>query len=199
MKQTPQQGFKVRLRQLNKRQQQAFMAALCERLMPNYALYAQMTEQGDMHGLRVILDLVWEALLVRDARIDFARQAEKLAELEPPADDDSFGARRAVETVVALSALLDALQGDAPEAPLEVSQTSRNGVQAFIEMTEGREEDDAEQNAARLREHPLMDDEHEFQNEVLDALEGELGRDALKALRRLGRNEGVSNLGLSLD
>lgn len=199
MKQTPQQGFKVRLRQLNKRQQQAFMAALCERLMPNYALYAQMTEQGDMHGLRVILDLVWEALLVRDARIDFARQAEKLAELEPPADDDSFGARRAVETVVALSALLDALQGDAPEAPLEVSQTSRNGVQAFIEMTEGREEDDAEQNAARLREHPLMDDEHEFQNEVLDAVEDELGRDALKALRRLGRNEGVSNLGLSLD
>lgn len=199
MNPAPQQGFKARLRQLNTRQQQAFMAAVCERLLPNYVLYAQMTEQGDTHGLRVILDLVWEALQVREARIDFARQAEKLAELEPPADDDSFGARRAVETVVALAALLDALRGDAPEAPLEVSQTSRNGVQAFIEMTEGHEEDDAERNAARLRAHPLMDEEYAFQETVLEAVEGELGRDALKALRRLGRNGGVSNLGLSLD
>lgn len=199
MSQASAAGFKARLRQLNKRQQLAFMAALCERLMPNYALYAQMTEQGDTHGLRVILDLAWEALQVRDARIDFARQAEKLAELEPPADDDSFGARRAVETVVAISALLDVLQGEASEAPLEVSQVSRNGVQAFIELTEGSEEDDAERNAARLRSHPLMDEEYAFQNDVLDAVEDELDRSRLKALRQLGRNEGVSNLGLSLD
>lgn len=199
MSQASQPGFKARLRRLSRRQQLAFMAALCERLMPNYALYAQMTERGDTHGLRVILDLVWEALQVREARIDFARQAEKLAELEPPEDDDSFGARRAVETVVALSALLDAVQGEAPEVALEVSQVSRNGVQAFIEMTEGRDEDDAERNAARLRAHPLMDEEHDFQQAVLEAAEGELGRDALKALRRLGRNEGFSNLGLSLD
>lgn len=199
MNQTPHQGFKTRLGQLSKRQQLAFMAALCERLMPNYALYAQMTEQGDSHGLRVILDLVWEALQVREARIDFGRQAEKLAELEPPVDDDSFGARRAVETVVAVSALLDALQGDAVEAPQEVSQVSRNGVQAFIEMTEGQEEDDAERNAERIRHHPLMNEEFDFQQGVLERVEQELGREELKALRRLGRNEGVSNLGLSLD
>lgn len=192
-------GFKARLGSLNKRQRLAFMAALCERLLPNYTLYAQMTEQGEPQGLRAVLDLVWEALLVKDARIDFARQAEKLSELEPPAGDDSFGARRAVETVVALSALLDALQGDAEEAPQEVSQVSRNGVQAFIEMTEGSDEDDAERNAARIRQHPLMDDEFDFQEAVLERVEDELDRDALKALRRFGRNGGISNLGLSLD
>ena len=199
MGEAPQAGFKARLRQLDKRQQLAFMATLCERLMPNYALYVQMTGQGDVHRLRVILDLVWEALQVREARIDFALQADKLAELEPPAEDDSFGARRAVETVVALTALLDALQGDAPEASLEISQVSRNGVQAFIEMTEGQDEDDAEQSAARLRSHPLMDDEYDFQATALEAVDAELEREALKALRRLGHNEGISNLGLSLD
>lgn len=199
MSPSPATGFKARLGRLGKRQRLAFMAALCERLLPNYMLYAQMTGQGDPHGLRVVLDLVWESLLVREARIDFARQAEKLAELEPPADDDSFGARRAVESVVALSALLDALQGDAEEAPQEVSQVSRNGVQAFIEMTEGSDEDDAERNAERIRQHPLMDDEFDFQLAVLEQVEDELGREALKSLRRFGRNGGVSNLGLSLD
>ncbi|MEC9484067.1 MAG: YjaG family protein [Halomonas sp.] len=199
MNQSSGAGFKARVQGLDKRRQLAFMATLCERLLPNYALYAQMTEQGDPRGVRAILDLVWEALHVRDARIDFARQAEKLALLEPPGEDDSFGARRAVEAVVALSAALDALQGEASEAVLEVSQVSRNGVQAFIEMTEGSDEDDAERNAERIRQHPLMDDEFAFQKAVLERVEGELGGDALKALRRFGRNNGISNLGLSLD
>ncbi|MCD6008688.1 MULTISPECIES: YjaG family protein [Halomonadaceae] len=199
MQQTSPGGFKARLRQLGRRQQAAFMAALCERLTPNYGLYAQMTGQGDPHGLRVVLDLAWEALTVRDARIDFARQAEKLAELEPPGDDDSFGARRAVEAVAALTTLLDALQGELPEAPLEVSRLSTSGVQAYVEMSEGAEGDDPDQAMARLRSHPLMDDERDFQETVLEAAEGKLDREALKALRRLGRNDGVSNLGLNAD
>lgn len=190
-------GFNQRLRDLDTRQRQAFMAALCERLLPNYALYAENSLQGDVHGLRVTLDLVWEALSVRGARIDFERQAEKLAELEPPADDDSFGARRALEAVVALSALLDTLRGDAEEAVFEVSLASRGGVRAYIELTEG--EDDETRLAALVREHPLMDDEQAFQAAVLDAVESHrLDRDILKALRRLGRNDGISNLGLSL-
>ncbi|EPC02907.1 hypothetical protein L861_24175 [Litchfieldella anticariensis FP35 = DSM 16096] len=191
------QGFHQRLRQLDQRRCLAFMAALCERLMPNYALYAEQTGEGDTHALRNILDLVWEHLLVKGAKIDFERQADKLAELEPPVGDDSFGARRALETVVALSAVLDTLRGESPDAALEVSLASRSGVRAFIELTEG--EDDDARLAVLVREHPLMADEHDFQDTVLEAVEGELDRDALKRLRRLGRNEGVSNLGLTLD
>ncbi|QTF93120.1 YjaG family protein [Halomonas sp. BM-2019] len=195
-------GFYQRLQRLESRRQQAFMAALCERLLPNHAFYhqaryAQTTGRGNPQALRAILDLVWERLAVKDARIDFALQAEKLAEQAPSADDDSFGARRASEAVAALSALLDTLQGEAPEAVLEVSKASRGGVRAFIELTEG--EEDGERLAALVRDHPLMADENDFQDAVLEAVEGPLGRDELKALRRLGRNEGVSNLGLSLD
>jgi len=192
-------GFFQRLQGLEPRRQQAFMAALCERLLPNYALYAQAVGQGNPAGLRAILDLVWERLTIAGAKIDFERQAEKLAELAPPEDDDSFGARRATEAVAALSALLDTLQGEAPEAVLEVSRASRGGVRAFIELTEG--EEDAQRLAALVREHPLMADENDFQDAVLEAVEqaAALDRDALKALRRLGRNEGVSNLGLAAD
>ena len=195
-------GFFQRLQELEPRSQQAFMAALCERLLPNYGFYCQALDaQGAGHGnpqaLRAILDLVWERLSVKGAKIDFALQAEKLAELAPGEDDDSFGARRASEAVAALSALLDTLQGEAPEAVLEVSRASRGGVRAFIELTEG--EEDGERLAALVREHPLMADENDFQDAVLEAVEGPLGREELKALRRLGRNDGVSNLGLSLD
>lgn len=193
----PNQGFHQRLQALSAAQQQAFMAALCERLLPNYALYAQVAESGNPAALRAILDLVWERLSVREARIDFERQAEKLAELEPASIDDSFGARRATEAVVALASLLDTLRGEAPEAVLEVSRISKSGVRAYIELTEG--EEDAGKLAALIREHPLMADEDSFQDAVLEAAEGQLDRESLKALRKLGRNGGVSNLGLSLD
>ncbi|MCK0746744.1 YjaG family protein [Chromohalobacter nigrandesensis] len=191
-------GFHARLDQLPARARQAFMAAVIERMLPNYALYAQMSGSGDAKVLRNVLDLAWEALAVKDAAIDFDKQAEKLAEQEPPENDDSFGARRAVEVVMALAALLDALRSEASESPRDVSRLSRDGVHAYIEMTDGAE-DDAERLAARVREHPLMDDEHGFQEAVLEHVEAPLTRDALKSLRRLGRNEGVSNLGLSAE
>ena len=131
----PMGSFNARLRQLDARQQIAFMAALSERLVPNYALYAGMSGHGNPSVMNNVLDLVWERLKVASARIDFDKQAEKLAEIEPPEDDDSFGARRATESVMALTTLLDALRGEAPEAALEVSRVSRNGVRAYIAVS----------------------------------------------------------------
>ncbi|TVP51099.1 MAG: DUF416 family protein [Halomonas sp.] len=191
------QGFYQRLQELPLPAQQAFMAALCERLLPNYALYEQTTGQGDGHTLKTVLSLVWERLNVPNASIDFARQAEKLAECEPPQEDDSFGARRALDAVVSVSALLDTLQDESPEAVLDVSRTSRAGVRAFIELTEG--EVDAQALALIIRDHPLMADENDFQDAVLEAVSEPLDKTALKEVRELGRNGGISNLGLTLD
>ncbi|RUR27739.1 YjaG family protein [Vreelandella nanhaiensis] len=190
-------GFYQQLQLLPLSAQQAFMAALCERLLPNYALYEQTTGHGDGHTLRTVLNLVWERLSVPGASIDFSRQAEKLAECEPPAEDESFGARRALDAVVSISALLDTLQGDSPEAVLDVSRTSRAGVRAFIELTEG--EEDAQKLALLIRDHPLMADENDFQDAVLEAVSEPLNKAALKEIRQLGRNNGISNLGLSLE
>jgi hypothetical protein len=190
-------GFYQRLQQLPLPAQQAFMAALCERLLPNYALYQQTAGVGDEHTLRTVLSLVWERLSVSNASIDFARQAEKLAECEPPEDDESFGARRALDAVVSVSALLDTLLGESPEAVLDVSRTSRAGVRAFIELTEG--EEDAQALALIIRDHPLMADENDFQDAVLDAVSEPITKASLKEIRQLGRNNGISNLGLTLD
>lgn len=171
------------------------MAALSERMVPNYVLYASMSGNGDPKVLYNVLDLVWEWLKVKSAKIDFDKQAEKLAVVEPPETDDSFGARRATEAVMALTTLLDTLRGGALDAVLDVSQVSRNGVRAFIEMSEGSE--DAGRLNALFREHELMQDERDFQDAVLEAIEEDPQLKQLSALRALGRNQGISNLGLT--
>ncbi|MEC9294754.1 MAG: DUF416 family protein, partial [Pseudomonadota bacterium] len=116
---------------------------------------------------------------------------------EPPEGDESFGARRALDAVVSIAALLDRLQGVSPEAVLDVSRTSRAGVRAFIELTEG--EVDAHALALLIRDHPLMEDENDFQDAVLEAVSGSINKTTLKEIRTLGRNNGISNLGLTLD
>ena len=78
-----------------------------------------------------------------------------------------------------------------------MSRTSRAGVRAFIELTEG--EVDAQALALIIRDHPLMADENDFQDAVLEAVSEPLTKAALKEIRLLGRNSGISNLGLSLE
>ncbi|MFC0269618.1 YjaG family protein [Kushneria aurantia] len=192
-------GFERRLRALAWRPALAFMAALTERLLPNYRLWAALEEAGDVHGVRSILDLVWETLAVRDVHIDFTRQAEKLAACEPLADD-SFGARAAADLTAALSACMDALCKNAVEAPQEVSRLSIGGVERFIEMQAGASIGDDDQREALIDAHDLMADERAFQLAVLEALEGQpLDRERLREIRTLGCNEGISNLGIGAE
>ena len=47
MSQAPQASFRMQLSQLGKRQQLAFMATLCERLIPNYALFTWAPDDVD--------------------------------------------------------------------------------------------------------------------------------------------------------
>lgn len=194
-------GFERRLAALSDRQGLAFAAALCERLMPNYRLYASMEAAGDdrVHVVRTVLDLVWEALGVRDARIDFARQAQKLIECEPPDADERFGARAAGDLTLALAACLDDLIAGSGEAPIEVSRLSLGGVERFIELQAGEAVMDDARREALIEAHELTADERAFQKAVLEAVEAGIDRERLRAIRALGRNEGFSNLGISAE
>ncbi|AOM02520.1 DUF416 family protein [Cobetia marina] len=198
----PVPGFRARLEALAPVRRTAFMATLTERLLPNAGFYAEANGTASAlettRELRKLLDLVWEQLRVRDAKIDFSLQAEKVTAFEPDEHDDSFGARRALEAVMALTACIDVLISEEPEAALKVSRLSADGVRALIDLQAG---EGIEQEAleAMIREHPLMVDERDFQDAVLESVEApRLERDDWRALKRLGRNEDVSNLGLSL-
>ncbi|KPH30210.1 hypothetical protein ACZ84_26700, partial [Escherichia coli] len=99
-----QNPIHLRLERLESWQHVTFMACLCERMYPNYAMFCQQTGFGDGQIYRRILDLIWETLTVKDAKVNFDSQLEKFEEAIPSADDfDLYGVYPAIDACVALS------------------------------------------------------------------------------------------------
>lgn len=198
-----EQQRESRIHALSERDAQAFMAALTERMLINLHFYAALADLEPKQVKRAdnALGLVWEALMTPRAQVDFLLQEEKLAALEErlAEDADSFGARMAGDALMALSTLLETMATERKGGAIEVARLSAHGVAQLVMM-----QSDDELNESvwqqRIDEHPLMADECDFQDSILDALyETGTSRDALKTLRRMGQNEGISNLGLSLN
>lgn len=174
-----------------------FYGLSCERMYPNYAMFCQETEFGDPQLYRRILDLVWETLTVKDAKVNFDNQLEKLEEAIPSADDyDMYGVYPAIDACVALSDLIHALlSGESTEYAIEVSKTSITTV-AMLEMTHaGREMTDEE-----LKENPAVEQEWDIQWEIFRLLAACEERDIelIKGLRADLREAGDSNIGINL-
>ena len=192
-----QNPIHLRLEKLATWQHVTFMASLCERMYPNYAMFCKETEFGDPQLYRRILDLVWETLTVKDAKVNFDNQLEKLEEAIPSADDyDMYGVYPAIDACVALSDLIHALlSGESMEYAVEVSKTSITTV-AMLEMTqEGREMTDEE-----LKENPAVEQEWDIQWEIFRLLAACEERDIelIRGLRADLREAGDSNIGINL-
>ena len=139
----------LRLEKLAEWQHVVFMASLCERMYPNYQLFCSQTGFGDVAIYRHILDVVWETQVVKDAKVNFDLQLEKLEGCIPAADEfDFYGVYPAIDACVALSELLHSrLSGETLVHAITVSETSIHTV-AMFEMTEAeREMTDEELNA----------------------------------------------------
>ncbi|MDF7679359.1 YjaG family protein [Enterobacteriaceae bacterium ESL0689] len=190
-----QNPIHLRLEKLTDWQHVTFMACLCERMYPNYALFCQQTEFADSHLYRRILDLVWEILTVKEARVNFDSQLEKLEQAIPVADDyDLYGVYPAIDACIALSELVHSrLSGEMLDHAIAVSKSSVNTV-AMLEMTRaGREMTDAE-----LKENLAVEREWDIQWEIFRLLAACETRDIdlIKGLRTDLREIGESNIGV---
>ncbi|MCX8958623.1 YjaG family protein [Erwinia psidii] len=185
----------LRLEKLESWQHITFMACLCERLYPNYWAFCQQTGFGEALLYRRILDLIWETLLVKDAKVNFDAQLEKLEEAIPATEDyDLYGVYPAIDACVALSELLHSrLSGDTLAHTIAVSEASITGV-AMLEMTQaGREMTDEE-----LKENPAVEEEWDIQWEIFRLLSAceERDQELIKGLRSDLRESGISNIGI---
>lgn len=185
----------LRLEKLESWQHVTFMACLCERMYPNYWVFCHQTGFGDGQLYRRILDLVWETLLVKDAKVNFDTQLEKLEEAIPVAGDyDLYGVYPAVDSCVALSELLHSrLSGDTLAHAVSVSEASITSV-AMLEMTlAGHEMTDEE-----LKENPAVEEEWDIQWEIFRLLSAceERDQELIKGLRSDLRESGISNIGM---
>ncbi|ARJ42151.1 hypothetical protein B1H58_09065 [Pantoea alhagi] len=188
----------LRLEKLESWQHVTFMACLCERLYPNYWAFCQQTQFADAQLYRRILDLIWESLTVKDAKINFDSQLEKLEEAIPLADDfEVYGVYPAIDACVALSELLHSrLSGETLVHAIEVSETSITTV-AMLEMTHaGREMTDEELGAL-----PAIEEEWDEQWEIFRLLAAceERDLDLIKGLRSDLREAAISNIGIKIE
>jgi len=187
----------LRLEKLESWQHLTFMASLCERMYPNYQMFCLQSGFGEPQLYRRILDLVWETLVVKDAKVNFDTQLEKLEEAVPSAEDyDIYGVYPAIDACIALGELIHSrLSGETLSHAIAVSETSIRTV-AMLEMTQaGKEMTDEE-----LKVIPAVEEEWDIQWEIFRLLADceERDLDLIKGLRSDLREAAVSNIGINL-
>ena len=185
-----------RLENLESRQHLTFMAALCERMAPNFNLFCQMNNlEMEVKVYQNILNLVWEYLTVKDAKINFESQLEKLEEIIPDVNDyNSFGVIPALDACQSLSEILHGIiAGETLERAVEISQISLSTITSLLETETGRDWTEHE-----LKESEDIQGELDIQWQVYRLLKECEKRDIalILGLKNEIRAEGISNIGI---
>jgi uncharacterized protein YjaG (DUF416 family) len=167
-------------------------------MYPNYAMFCENTEFAHARVYRDILDSVWEQLTVKTAKVNFEHQLEKLEEIIPNSEDfDMYAVYPAIDACVALSTLLHGLldRDYLFENMLEVSQISVTTVAQLEEAQTGEEITNENQ-----KQNEAVCAEWDVQWAIYRPLREAEGRDInlIKDLRQELRDEGVSNIGVTL-
>ena len=185
-----------RLENLESWQHLTFMAALCERMAPNFKLFCQMNElSAEAKMYQNILNLVWEYLTAKDAKINFENQLEKLETIIPDVNDyESFGVVPALDACQALAEILHAIiAGETLERAVEMSLISLGTVTSLLETETGRDWSESE-----LKENEDIQAELDVQWQVYRLLKECEKRDIelILDLKNEIRAEGISNIGI---
>lgn len=185
-----------RLENLESWQHLTFMAALCERMAPNFKLFCQMNELSvETKTYQNILNLVWEYLTIKDVKINFENQLEELETIIPDVNDyDSFGVVPALDACQALAEILHAIiAGETLEKAVEISLISLGTIRALLETETGRD-----WSESKLKENEDIQTELDVQWQVYRLLKECEKRDIelILALKNEIRTEGISNIGI---
>lgn len=188
-----------RLENVESWQHLTFMACLCERMLPNFQLFSQMTEQPQLaKSYQNILNLVWEFLTVKGAKINFDSQLEKLEQIIPDVNDyDFFGVVPALDACESLSELLHAIiAGETLDKAIAVSQLSLRTVASLLET-----EQDQDLTETELKNSPEIEQELDVQWQIYRVLKDceERDVDLILDLKNEIRQQGISNIGIEIN
>jgi len=190
------------MRELNFYQQAAIAATLLERMLPNYQLFAEVTQTGDAELPRHILTLVWEWLTVKKAKINFAKLSEELELITPEVNDfDIFGVYPAVDCATALDMMLSGISQQDSSEFINVAKISQATVARLIEHESIDDDITTEAELKKIvREHPLMHYEMDCLAELIDIVTPlkQFGREERQLLQSWVQEQGLTNLGMEL-
>jgi len=200
-------AINLHLQKLSQWQKTALSAALLERMLPNYQMFAEGAEFGDFSILRNQLDLVWQRLNKNQKiKINYEAQLLKLEEQIPdPEAFEFFGVYPALDTAMAVMSLLQAMQDNEGEGFDSISRLSENSVNFYVELSLTQElneqvaGDDVEITEEMIAEHPLVQWEKEMQYELFDfILSAPENNQACQTLKKIALEQGLSNLGIEI-
>lgn len=188
-----------RLDNLESWQHLTFMACLCERMLPNYQLFCQVTQQEENARIyQNILNLVWEFLTIKGAKINFENQLEKFENLIPDVNNyDFYGILPAIDACEGLSELLHAIvAGETLEKSVHLSQLSLQTVVGFLEN-----QLDKELKENELKENESIQGELDIQWQIYRLLKDceERNIDLILGLKNELRSEQISNIGIKIN
>ena len=173
-----------------------FMACLCERMYPHFQMFCHVAEQEENVKIyQNILNLVWEHLTVKGAKINFDNQLEKLENIIPDVNEyEFFGVLPAQEACEALSELLHSIiAGSTLEQAIRISQISLGSVASYLEMQNERELSEVE-----LKNSEEIQEELDVQWQIYRLLNECEERDVplILDLKNEIRSAGISNIGI---
>ncbi|WP_166252558.1 YjaG family protein [Marinobacter salicampi] len=194
------QFFKA-LEQLKGWRECAFLLALAERGFPNYVLFSDAVGSKGGAKMRQILDQAWGLLQRANSEAAIPPLLLKLEDLTPDVSAyDMYGVHPAYDFCRLLEqALLNRLNPTKHRAT-EASQWATGTVMSFIEVSEGEDLD--EDALVRLfDQHELMKIDKAFQRDMVLSVKRQRTPTELfiEGLRERAANDGVSNIGISLN
>jgi uncharacterized protein YjaG (DUF416 family) len=194
---------------LSQWQQVAFSAALLERMLPNYHMFAEYVEFGDFKVLRNQLDLIWQWLdKANRCKINYDAQIAKLEEQVPDPDAfDFLGVFPALDSAMALMSLFQGMQDLEGDSLTNISKLSENSVSYYVELSLAQQIDELtpEENEIvispqQIAEHPLMQWEIATQNELFEFLTtASENKASCVQAKAIVLEEGLSNLGIEIN
>lgn len=196
---TNKTGFFKRLKALSFQQKKLFATALCQRMYPNYQLFAEVCEFGDTKMLATCLELCWQALYDTKLKFNIETYLDKLdANTPDPHDFIVYGVYPAMDAAVALTALLSAIDAKQEDELVNISKLSSATVAHYIEATLDQEMND-EALSDYIYAHEAMLAEQDYQLALLEKIESQaqFSADWIKLLRKEIVAKGISNIGIS--
>lgn len=178
------------LHSLNQWQQLAFCTALCERSFPNYQLFCEIESQSS-EPARKILNKVWEYLRGQLTSLkNIEKQLEPLTELIPnPEDYDQYGVYPAMDTLLNLQSCVQAILDNSIEDAQNIQTLTHERLLEVLEL-QGVDQNESE----------LWHRQAEFEKAIFDTITAHGSHaDAVKSLIPLSKDNGISQLGISLE
>lgn len=180
----------------------AFVLTLAERNLPNFELFAEVAGQGNGLVIRELSDECWKLLVNKEQSpnhvSNLINQLEQLRVVEE--DYDMYGVYPASKALELLSHVMYSWVNPENRRALEAAQLSLAVVTEFIEYSseEGASDDEL---VSLFKNHPLVKQEQLFQIEAYECIQDARypSEELLAELRELGKNDGISNIGICLE